>query len=176
MEEQLFWLDCETTGLDAERDYPLELGVIITDLELVEQASWSTPIRDKDIYDLMLLCDPIVFQMHTKNGLFKDVEASGIPSREAEAYVLGLVGTSGMGVIGNPCAGSTPQFDRRFLARHMPLLDKLFNHRVMDVSSFKWWQRVHGVEFPPEKGGHRALPDIRSSIERMRSMRGTTIR
>jgi oligoribonuclease len=57
----------------------------------------------------------------------------------------------------------------------MPALEAHLHYRLVDVSSFKelarrWYPRVY-FNAPAKQGGHRALADIRDSIEELRFYR-----
>jgi oligoribonuclease len=77
-----------------------------------------------------------------------------------------------------PLAGSTIGFDRSFLAEHMPELLNKVSYRSIDVSSLtelsqRWAPEVYKSR--PKEGeesAHRALPDVRVSIEYLRYFRG----
>src|SRR5690606_41859087 len=57
-----------------------------------------------------------------------------------------------------PLAGANPDFDRRFLVKHMPKLARAFHYRNFDVRSITqlqdWIEGLAHVESP-----HRALDD-----------------
>jgi oligoribonuclease (3'-5' exoribonuclease) len=76
-----------------------------------------------------------------------------------------------------PLAGSTIGFDRKFLRQYMPKLESKFSYRSIDVSSLvelakRWAPEIYKAR---PKGGeesaHRALADIRVSIEYLRFFR-----
>ena len=169
----LLWIDLETTGLEPDQHVILEVAAVVTTWDLEELGQYETTI-DHDPQDPRELCDPYVFKMHTNNGLFTACAEIGIPLENAQEELLEFLDS--LDVLGSPCAGSTPQFDRSFLREYMPLVDKVFNHRVLDVSTMKAWQAAHGVEFPKFPSTHRAMPDIHGSIKLLRFMRGQAIR
>jgi oligoribonuclease (3'-5' exoribonuclease) len=79
-----------------------------------------------------------------------------------------------------PFAGSTVSFDRRWLREHMPLLEKQGGYRSIDVSTItelakRWAPEVYkcrpGADKTKEEGEHRALPDVRESINYLRYYR-----
>jgi len=82
---------------------------------------------------------------------------------------------------GTPFAGSSIHFDRAWLHEHMDDLDKLFSHRMIDVSSFTECAKRWAPEIYSKRPGlgpdgkplpmHRALDDIRNSIETLRYYR-----
>ena len=74
-----------------------------------------------------------------------------------------------------PLAGNTVGTDRGFLARDMPELEQYLHYRIIDVSSIKelarrWFPRIY-YSAPAKHGGHRALADIRESIEELKYYR-----
>lgn len=82
---------------------------------------------------------------------------------------------------GMPLGGSSVHFDRTWLRAHMPELEYLFSHRHMDTSCFTEEAKRQAPETYRRRPGldkqgkpqslHRALCDIRMSIETMRYYR-----
>jgi oligoribonuclease len=78
-----------------------------------------------------------------------------------------------------PLCGNTIATDRSFIARYMPRLDDHLHYRMIDVSSIKelarrWYPRAY-YNAPEKNGGHRALADIRESIDELRYYRATVM-
>ena len=73
------------------------------------------------------------------------------------------------------CGNSICQ-DRRFLARQMPALEAFFHYRNLDVSTLKIlaqrWAPAVASGYTKESS-HRALDDIRDSIDELRYYRGS---
>ena len=74
-----------------------------------------------------------------------------------------------------PLCGNSIATDRAFIARDMPELDAFLHYRMVDVSSIKelarrWYPRAYFAS-PHKHGGHRALADIRESIQELRYYR-----
>jgi oligoribonuclease len=74
-----------------------------------------------------------------------------------------------------PLCGNSIATDRTFIARDMPELDTFLHYRMVDVSSIKelarrWYPRAYFAS-PQKHGGHRALADIRESIQELRYYR-----
>jgi oligoribonuclease len=116
----------------------------------------------------------IVRGMHTTSGLLDELDA-GITLEDAEAQVLDYVRTHVPVARKAPLAGNTVYVDRGFIARDMPALDEHLHYRLVDVSSIKelarrWFPRIYYAA-PAKHGGHRALADIRESIEELRYYR-----
>lgn len=74
-----------------------------------------------------------------------------------------------------PLAGSTISFDRAWLKEHMPLLEGMFSYRSIDVSALtelaqRWSPETYKFR-PKSDDKHRAMSDIRGSIELLRFYR-----
>ena len=69
----------------------------------------------------------------------------------------------------SPLCGNTIGQDRRFLRRYMPELHDFFHYRSIDVTSIKILARAWYPEVDKwrKNSGHRALDDIRGSIEEL---------
>ena len=89
--------------------------------------------------------------------------------------VIEYLGTQLPGPETAPLCGNSIGVDRRFLDRYLPEVDQYLHYRSVDVSSFKelcrrWYPSVYKKR-PDKKESHRALDDIRESIEEMRFYR-----
>ena len=96
---------------------------------------------------------------------------------EAQRQVLDYIRAHAPEANKAPLAGNTVGTDRGFLARDMPELEGHLHYRVVDVSSIKelvrrWYPRVY-FQAPAKTGNHRALGDIRDSIEELKYYRAT---
>ncbi|KAJ1359374.1 Oligoribonuclease, mitochondrial [Parelaphostrongylus tenuis] len=76
-----------------------------------------------------------------------------------------------------PLAGNSVHLDRRFIAKYMPRLDKHLHYRIVDVSTIKElaarWYPKEFKKAPLKRQTHRALDDIRESIEELRYYRSS---
>jgi oligoribonuclease len=112
--------------------------------------------------------------MHTTSGLINEL-GSGVTLAEAQEQVLRYVRSHIPDARKVPLCGNSIATDRAFLARDMPELDAFLHYRMVDVSSIKelarrWYPRAYFAS-PPKHGGHRALADIRESIQELRYYR-----
>ena len=116
-------------------------------------------------------------QHHGQSGLTAAVRASTISLAEAERQTLEFVARHAPPGVA-PLCGNSVDLDRRFLARHMPLLTAHLEDRLVDVSSVKELQRRWRPELvaPKKKDSHRALDDILESIEELRFYRARFFR
>ena len=85
-----------------------------------------------------------------------------------------------MGARVAPLAGNSIHQDRLFVARYLPALDAHLHYRNVDVSTVKelvrrWMPAVFEAR-PTKRGSHRALDDIKESIEELRYYRRTAFR
>jgi oligoribonuclease len=173
MTDRLVWIDCEMTGLDLARDALIEIACLVTngDLTVLDEGIDLVIKPPAEALDHML---DVVREMHTASGLLDEL-ASGVTLAEAQDQVLGYV----RGYIPEPrkvpLCGNSIATDRSFIARDMPMLDAYLHYRMVDVSSIKelarrWYPRVYFAS-PPKHGGHRALADVRESIQELRYYR-----
>jgi oligoribonuclease len=173
MNDRLVWIDCEMTGLDLRRDALVELAVLVTDSELnVLGEGIDLVIRPPE--EALAQMDDVVRAMHTASGLLAELDR-GMSLAEAEETVLRYVRAWVPEPGKAPLAGNTVATDRGFLARDMPGLEAHLHYRIVDVSSIKelarrWYPRVY-YNSPVKSGNHRALADIRESIEELKYYR-----
>ncbi len=176
MTDQLVWIDCEMTGLDLRRDALIEVAAIVTDGELNALDDGLDVIihAADDILDTMV---PFVHDMHASSGLSDAVRTSTVGLGAAEKLVLDYIKSHVPDAAAAPLCGNSIATDRAFLARDMPHLDEHLHYRMIDVSSIKelakrWYPRVYQSQ--PAKGlAHRALADIRESIQELAYYRRT---
>ncbi|MBL7502378.1 oligoribonuclease [Frankia sp. CNm7] len=174
--DRLVWIDCEMTGLDPAADVLLEVACLVTDSELnvVGDGVDLVIAAPEAALDAMV---PVVKDMHATSGLSAAVRTSTLTVAEAERQVLDYVRTLVPESRRAPLCGNSIATDRTFLARYMPQLDAYLHYRMIDVSSVKelarrWYPRAYYAA-PVKRGGHRALADIRESIEELRYYRQT---
>lgn len=173
--DRLVWIDCEMTGLDLAHDALVEVAVLVTDAELnVLGDGVDVVIRPPD--EAIAHMGDYVRQMHTNSGLI-DEFSSGITLEEASKLALDYVKAHVPEPAKAPLAGNTVHMDRLFLARDLPDLEGWLHYRNVDVSSIKelvrrWFPRVY-FNSPDKTGNHRALGDIKDSIDELRYYRRT---
>jgi oligoribonuclease len=171
--DKMVWIDCEMTGLDLGTDALVEVAALVTDADLnILGDGVDVVIKPpQESVDQML---DVVRDMHTSSGLLTEL-AAGVTLEEAEAQVLAYVREHVPLPRKAPLAGNTVYDDRGFINRDMPTLDEHLHYRLVDVSSIKelvrrWFPRVY-FNSPAKHGGHRALADIRESIEELKFYR-----
>ena len=173
MNDRLVWIDCEMTGLDLGADALVEVAALVTDSELTVIGGGIDLVVTPPAEALAQM-DPFVREMHTGSGLLEQLEG-GVALEEAERQLLEYLGAHCPEGTRPPLAGNSVGTDRAFLARDMPALDGHLHYRIVDVSSIKelarrWYPRAY-YNSPRKAGGHRALADIRESIQELRYYR-----
>jgi oligoribonuclease len=175
MNDRLVWIDCEMTGLDLEHDALIEVAALVTDSDLNILGD-GVDVVIKPPAEALTQMKDLVRDMHTHSGLLTELEG-GLDLAEAQRLVLEYIKQHAPEANKAPLAGNTVGTDRGFLARDMPELEGHLHYRVVDVSSIKelvrrWYPRVY-FQAPAKTGNHRALGDIRDSIEELKYYRAT---
>ena len=169
MTEYIVWADCEMTGLDIDKDEICEIAVIVTDDQL-KPVDEGIQIVIKPSDSAMATMGEFVRQMHTDSGLLAELD-SGVSIESAQEQVLAYLAKFITEPKTAPLAGNSIGTDRMFIIRQMPKLDAFLHYRNIDVSSLKelvrrWYPRVY-FQLPKKVGSHRALADIRESIQEL---------
>ncbi len=167
------------TGLDPKTCVVVEVATLVTDddLEVVAEGP-----------DLVVACPPgkleamedVVRTMHEKSGLLTAIQSSTVTLADAERQTLGFIKQHVPERRTVPLCGNSIGTDRTFLAAQLPSIDDWLHYRSIDVSSVKelcrrWYPDA--LEKAPKKGGsHRALDDIRESVEELRYYRSAIFR
>jgi oligoribonuclease len=166
--QNLIWIDLEMTGLDPEKERIIEIATIITDsnLTIVAEGPNLAINQPKEFIDGM---DEWNTNQHGNSGLIKSVQQSSISEQAAEIETLEFI-SKYVGNKKSPMCGNTVSHDRRFLAKYMPGLESYFHYRHVDVSSVKelisrW---MNDAQTYDKKGSHRAMDDIKESINELK--------
>lgn len=158
----------EMSGLDPECCRILEIATIITDGDLKVLAEGPDLVvhQPDEVLDAM---DEWCTRHHGDSGLTEQVRASTLDEAEAERLTLEFV-QQWTEPQQSPLCGTSVFQDRRFIANYMPRLFDFLHYRLIDVASVRELaRRWHPQLKPPTKlDTHRALDDIRESIEELR--------
>jgi oligoribonuclease len=171
--DRLVWIDCEMTGLDIEHDALVEISCLVTDAELT-LLDEGVDVIIKPPAEALAGMPDVVRDMHTTSGLLDELP-SGVTLAEAQDIVLSYIRGHVPEPKRVPLCGNSIATDRTFIARDMPELDGFLHYRMVDVSSIKelarrWYPRAYFAT-PAKHGGHRALADIRESVQELRYYR-----
>jgi oligoribonuclease len=172
-------MDLEMTGLDPAKDVIVEIATIVTDDELAIVAEGPDLVVHQPPEALVGM-DPVVVDMHTASGLLTAIAASTISLAEAGDATLAFIREHVPEVRTVPLCGNSIGTDRRFLAVHLPAIEEHLHYRSVDVSTIKeltrrWYPGA--LDAVPRKAtAHRALDDIRESIDELRWYRANVFK
>jgi oligoribonuclease len=168
----LIWIDLEMTGLEPATDVIIEIATIVTDgdLNVLAEGPVLAIHQPDSIIDNM---DDWNTKTHGNSGLVQRVKDSKVDEAQAVKETIEFLQQYiGKGV--SPMCGNSVHQDRRFLNKYMPELVYMYNLRNIDVSTLKELARRWAPEKLTgltKKGSHKALDDIRESIEEMQYYR-----
>jgi oligoribonuclease len=166
--DYLIWIDLEMTGLKPDTDVIIEMATIVTDanLDIVAEGPVIAIHQSADVLDAM---DDWNKRTHSVSGLIERVRDSKYTMASAEKRTLEFLNAL-VEPNSSPMCGNSICQDRRFMARHMPTLEKFFHYRNLDVSTVKELARrwAPGILTGfAKQGEHRALADIQESIREL---------
>ena len=167
-------MDLEMTGLDPSRHVIVEIATLLTDDDLNIVAEGPDLVIHQPDTELAKM-DPVVVKMHGHSGLTDAIRASTIDLDDAGQQTLSFLREhiDEPGTI--PLCGNSIGTDRRFLARWLPEIESFLHYRCVDVSSIKElarrWYPDELAAIPAKGGSHRALDDIRESVDELRTYR-----
>jgi oligoribonuclease len=175
-------VDLETTGLDAQDNIPLELGIKIIDKEgfIFNEASWLIwePSPEWSIEMGRGAAHPIVGPMHQASGLWDDLlEQRGKTTLTRRALDLEVcewltennVRFGTLPMMGN----SIGSLDRPFALQHFPKFNTALSYRNVDISTVKelckannptLFKNLESIIGTKEDAKHRVLEDIDACI------------
>jgi oligoribonuclease len=170
-DQNLIWVDMEMTGLIPDVHRVIEIATIVTDSNLTVLAEGPVIAIHQAPAELDAM-DEWNTRTHTGSGLADRVRTSEITEQVATDMTLDFL-RRWVPEGHSPMCGNSICQDRRFMARHMPELEKFFHYRNLDVSTLKILMQRWRPDLPlaPKQGMHQALEDIRESIEELRHYR-----
>ncbi|CAB4804767.1 unannotated protein [freshwater metagenome] len=172
-------MDLEMTGLDATKNVIVEIATLITDDELNIIAEGPDLVIHATEEELALM-DEVVVDMHARSGLTNEIRASVITLEEAGAATLAFIQTHIPEPRTVPLCGNSIGMDRRFLTAYLPEIEEYLHYRSVDVSTIKElarrWYPEDLKEYTKSASAHRAMDDIKESLEEMRYWRKRVFR
>ena len=155
------------TGLDPLEDRILEVGAIITDLDFKELAQYeavkkvgSTVMKRRMVGSFWDEFPEVRAQLQAQ-----DATGKNNPTIEGEllAFIDDHIGAETKVLL----AGNSIHQDRKFIDNEWPRLAGRLHYRMLDVSAWKVvFEGKYGKKFAKPEA-HRALSDIRGSIEEL---------
>lgn len=164
---KLLWIDLEMTGLDPKEDRILEIGAIATDWDFTEIATYEAVIK----VGPELMKTRMVGEFWEKFPQVRDAlmaQNDGGRSRSTvEDELLEFIGKHFDENERVLLAGNSIHQDRKFIENEWPKLDKRLHYRMLDVSAWKVvFDGKYSKRFAKPEA-HRAMEDIRGSIQEL---------
>ncbi|KAH9050946.1 oligoribonuclease [Lactarius deliciosus] len=181
----LVWIDCEMTGLDYKTDRILEIAVLITNgnLEVVDDGLEFIIRTEKSVLDNM---NEWCINQHGASGLtaacLESKHTTESVQDEVLNYIKKWVPQQRVAIL----AGNSVHADRVFLAKDMPKILDWLHYRIVGMRDWgdvgetrlmgpsqelfrRWYPRrpLPDTVFRRESK-HRALDDIRGSLEELK--------
>ncbi len=162
----LLWLDFEMTGLDVDKEVIIEVATIVTDLNLNQKEEYHAIVRQPQRYiDNM---DEWNTRQHSQSGLIEQIPFGKEPDDVEEdllRIVRKYIPDHELAIL----AGNSIGQDRLFIMKHFRKLAERIHYRILDVTSWKiMFTYKYNVTYEKKKT-HRALEDVRESIEELRT-------
>lgn len=164
---KLLWMDLEMTGLDPKEDRILEVAVIATDWDFKEIATYTAVKKvGPNLAKSRMVGDFWEKFPHVREALLAQ-NMDGKNGRIVENELLEFIDEHfepGTRIL---LAGNSIHQDRKFIENEWHRLDTRLHYRMLDVSA---WKVVFGGKYKKQFAkpeAHRALEDIRGSIEEL---------
>jgi oligoribonuclease len=174
---RLIWIDLEMTGLDTLNDHIIEIATVVTDKDLNVLAEGPV-LAIHQPESVLAAMDEWNRRQHGGSGLVQRVRDSELTAAVAEQRTIAFL-SQWLEKGQSPMCGNSICQDRRFLAREMPMLERFFHYRNLDVSTVKelarrWAPKL--LEGLQKSSTHLALDDIYDSINELKHYRQHFIR
>ena len=173
----LLWVDLEMTGLSPEEDRILEVAAIGTDWNLEPVCEYTGIVKvDEELIRRRMVGKFWEKNKESRDGLILQNQ-NGKPVEEVEKELLEFldknfakesIKNDSKGKRKIILAGNSIHQDRKFIEREMPELNQRVHYRMLDVSAWKVWFEGAGKKRFLKREAHRALDDIRGSIEELK--------
>ena len=165
------------TGLSLEHDALIEVAVLVTDAELNVLGD-GVSVVIKPSAEAMDQMNDFVRNMHVTSGLIDELDA-GLSMEEATKVVMDYIRSHAPEANKALLAGNSVGTDKTFLVRDMPEVIDHLHYRILDVSTIKelarrWYPRAF-FQAPAKTGNHRALGDIKDSIDELKYYRAAVM-
>jgi len=160
-------LDLETTGLDYEYDYVVEVGAIAVNDDYEEVARFHA-IVDANREEFR---DPIALDMHEKNGLLAALDrGEGRTPIDVDNELFDWLKSLGpnVGEKSVVLVGRSKHFDLEFCRKDLPRAATLMSHRVDDTGAQLRKAKAAGavidIAYPHAGVPHRSMPDCENEL------------
>ncbi len=157
------------TGLDIQKEVVIECAALVTDYEFNVLETYETVVNQPNIYIVRM--DEWNKQHHAASGLTAKIPFGKTPD-QVEEDLLNIHKRHWPSIEKKEdkaiLAGNSIGQDRLFLDKYFAHFSKELHYRMLDVSSWKIiFNHKYGIKYQ-KKNSHRALDDIKESIEELK--------
>ncbi|MCB0364408.1 MAG: oligoribonuclease [Bdellovibrionaceae bacterium] len=162
--EHMLWLDMEMTGLDVNKEVPIEVAAVITNKKLESLETYHAVIRQPQHYlDNM---DDWNKSHHGDSGLTAMIPSGKEPDL-VENDLIDLANRFWSDEKVVLCGNSIGQ-DRLFIDKYFSRFAEKLHYRMLDVTAFKLiFNNFYNQKFE-KQNTHRATDDIQESINELK--------
>ncbi|HCH34060.1 MAG: oligoribonuclease [Candidatus Saccharibacteria bacterium GW2011_GWC2_48_9] len=164
---KLLWMDLEMTGLDPVDDRILEVAAIATDWDMKEIATYEAVKK----VGPSLMKTRMVGEFWEKYSEVREAltaqNADGKNGRTVENELLEFLEAHFDANTRVILAGNSIHQDRKFIDNEWPRLSEKLHYRMLDVTAWKVVMEGKYKKRFTKPEQHRALEDIRGSIEEL---------
>lgn len=166
--EKILWVDLEMTGLDPVEDRILEVAAIVTDWDFHEIATYEAAVLVEPELLERRMTGPFWQEFDAVRQALQSASANGQASEIVEQSMLSLIQQNFNNDDKVLLAGNSIHQDRKFIEREWPMLDAKLHYRMLDVSAWKVVFEAKSRKSYNKPEAHRALDDIRGSIDELK--------
>lgn len=171
-QKRILWVDLEMTGLDPVEDRILEVAAIVTDWSFKEIATYEGVVLvGPRLVEKRILKGPAsgfwATIPETRDALIAQNLEHGRSGRTIENELLAFVTEHFDPETPVLLGGNSIHMDRKFIENEWHRLNARLHYRMLDVSAWKVvFEGKYKKKFA-KREAHRALDDIRGSIEEL---------
>jgi len=166
--DKVLWVDLEMTGLNPAKDRILEIAALVTDWDFNELDRFESGVgHDPAALKILMDANPWAVAHSELTQTLLQQSSESQPEEFVQAKFEEFINRHFK--VDEPAllAGNSIHMDRQFIRHWWPNVEKRLHYRMLDVSA---WKVVmigkYGIEYEKlEK--HRALDDIRESIDEL---------
>ncbi|MCA9339506.1 MAG: oligoribonuclease [Candidatus Saccharibacteria bacterium] len=167
--KRILWVDLEMTGLSPRDDVILEVAAIVTDWDFKELATYEGVVQ----HDIAALSEKLA-----ANAVFWDENPEardGLLEQNMRGKALDVIEGELLAFIYEHfdegpvlLGGNSIHQDRKFIEQWWPRVNNRLHYRMLDVSAWKVVMEGKYKKKFAKPESHRALEDIRGSIEELK--------
>lgn len=166
-QKRVLWVDLEMTGLDPVEDRILEVAAIVTDWDFKEVAYYTAVKKVGPALVKKRMVGKFWDEFDSVRVALIAQNITGKNGRTVENELLAFIDEHFDSELPVVLAGNSIHQDRKFIANEWPRLNARLHYRMLDVTAWKVvFEGKYGKKFSKPEA-HRALDDIRGSIEEL---------